>query len=60
MNNEEKIVKLLEEIRDTQKSNLEKAEEIQKRNIKKLFWPLFLFFYSSNTRNLSKIDARRD
>ena len=42
MENNDKIVKLLEEIRDIQKANFERALEMQKRAQKKLFWPLFL------------------
>ena len=45
MNNEERVIKLLEEIREGQKENFRKAEEMQKRVAKKLFWPLFLLVF---------------
>ena len=38
MQNEEKIIKLLEEIRDKQKSNFDFALTMQKKAQKKVFW----------------------
>ncbi len=42
MNNEQKIIQLLEEIRDQQKQNVEKALAMQKVATKKIFWLLIV------------------
>ena len=41
MENEEKIVKLLEEIRDQQRQNVDHAFAMQKKIQKKVFWLVF-------------------
>ena len=44
MPNEEKIIKLLEEIRDQQKENLQMALSVQKKMFKRVFWFAFIAF----------------
>ena len=43
-NDNEKIIKLLEEIRNNQKDNLERALLVQKKSQKKIFWMLLGMF----------------
>ena len=43
MQNEEKIIKLLEEIRDQQKENVERVSAMQKKALRKVFWFSFIF-----------------